>query len=295
MFDVIVLLNQRSDIAGCARRGNIFERLRRLRIEAHARHILRKHGNKRKAKALIKIGYKLIARHFCERAIIAKALLERQMPVHVVRIPPGVLQALPEKPSLANPPNLMTPRDHTFFAILAHQLAQRMHQLRLNILKPLIVRPIPDVSIRRRNRTRRSGPSLSCGIQVHSSSPLPCRQNLMRSHAPHWPRATPEFGATSVYVTAATPAASLAGDTPPTGILPYQAADSSARDSLRATAPLRPQAALRTALAAIVEENLSCRFVPLSGAAAAALAETACALRIRVPANEWRATLDRSH
>ncbi len=63
------------------------------------------------------------------------------MPVHVVGIPPGVLQALPEKPRLAYPPNLVPPRDYAFFAILPHQLAQSMNQLRLRVLEPLIVRP----------------------------------------------------------------------------------------------------------------------------------------------------------
>jgi hypothetical protein len=141
MLDVIVLLDQRGDVAGRARRGNVLERLRGLRIKADARHILRKHGDERKAEALVKIGDELIARHFLERAVVAEALLERQVPVHIVRTPPGVLQALPEKPRLPNPPNLMPPRRNAFFAILPHQFAQRMHQLRLHVLQPLIVRP----------------------------------------------------------------------------------------------------------------------------------------------------------
>src|SRR5882724_7168115 len=107
-----------SDVAGRARRGNILERLRRLRIKAHARDILRKHRDKRQPKTLIKIGDELIARHLFERAIVARAMLERQMPVHVVRIPPGVLQALPKKTRLTNPSNLMPPRNDALFAIL---------------------------------------------------------------------------------------------------------------------------------------------------------------------------------
>src|SRR6267154_2228770 len=128
MLDVIILLDQGSDVAGRTRRGNILERLRRLRIKAHARDILRKHRDERKPKSLIKIGDELIARHLFERAIVARAMLERQMPVHVVRIPPGVLQTLPEKPRLSNPPNLMPPRNDAFFAILPHQLTQSMHE-----------------------------------------------------------------------------------------------------------------------------------------------------------------------
>src|SRR5882757_706384 len=141
MLDVIILLDQGSDVAGRTRRRNILERLRRLRIKAHARDILRKHRDKRQPKTLIKIGDELIARHLFERAIVARAMLERQMPVHVVRIPPGVLQALPEKPRLANPSNLMAPRNNALFAILPHQLTQSVHQFRLQFLKPLVIRP----------------------------------------------------------------------------------------------------------------------------------------------------------
>src|SRR5882724_2992928 len=140
MLDVIILLDQSSDVAGRTRRGNILERLRRLRIKAHARHILRKHRDERKPKALIKVSDELIARHLFERAIVARAMLERQMPIHVVRIPPGVLQALPEKTRLANPSNLMAPRNDALVAILPHQLTQSVHQLRLQLLEPLVVR-----------------------------------------------------------------------------------------------------------------------------------------------------------
>jgi hypothetical protein len=49
------------------------------------------------------------------------------------------LQALPEKPRLANAANFMPPRGDAFFAVLAHQLAQRVHQLGLQVLEPLVV------------------------------------------------------------------------------------------------------------------------------------------------------------
>jgi hypothetical protein len=75
MLDVIVLLDQGRNVAGRARRGNIFERLRGLGVEPHARYVLRKHRDKRKPEALIKIGDELIARHLLERAVIAGALL----------------------------------------------------------------------------------------------------------------------------------------------------------------------------------------------------------------------------
>src|SRR5262249_26327048 len=41
VLDVIVLLDELSDIAGRARSGDIRERLRRLRVETHTRHVLR--------------------------------------------------------------------------------------------------------------------------------------------------------------------------------------------------------------------------------------------------------------
>ncbi len=66
------------------------------------------------------------------------------MPVHVVGIPPGILQALPEKPRLANPPNFVTPRDDPFLAVLPDQFAQGIDQFRLRIVKALVVRPQVD-------------------------------------------------------------------------------------------------------------------------------------------------------
>lgn len=56
----------------------------------------------------------------------------------------GVLQALPEQARLSNLPNLVPSRDNALFAILAHQIAQRVHQLRLRIFEPLIVRAKVD-------------------------------------------------------------------------------------------------------------------------------------------------------
>src|ERR1700693_3354379 len=85
-----------------------------LLIGQIARHILPKHGDKRQPKSLVKIHDELIPRHFFELAIVGGAALVRQMLVHVVRVPPGVLQALPEEPGLADPTNLVAPRDDTW-------------------------------------------------------------------------------------------------------------------------------------------------------------------------------------
>ncbi len=120
---MVVLLDELRDVAGGARGGDVFQRLRRLRIEPHARHVLRKHGDERKPETLIKIRDELVARHLFKLAVVAEALLERQMPVHVVGIPPGVLQALPEKPRLANAADFVTARNDAFLAVLPHQLA----------------------------------------------------------------------------------------------------------------------------------------------------------------------------
>src|SRR6266446_7005359 len=139
LFDMIVLFDELRYIARGARRGNVRERLRRLRIKTHARHILREHRDKRKPEPLIKIRDELVARHFFELAVVAEALLERQMPVHVVGIPPSVLQALPKQTRLADPPNFMPPRDDTFLAILAHKFAQCVYEFRLHILETLVV------------------------------------------------------------------------------------------------------------------------------------------------------------
>jgi len=80
------------------------------------------------------------------------------------------LQALPEQPRLPDAPNFMPPRDDSLFAILRHQLAQRVHQVRPQILEPLVVRPerlLRQRFLRGRRRllavdpqrhTRRAGP-----------------------------------------------------------------------------------------------------------------------------------------
>ncbi len=140
MLDVIVLLDERGHVAGGARRGNVRERLRRLRVEADARHVLREDGDEGKAEALIEIRHELIARHVLELPVVAEALLEGQVPIHVVGIPPGVLQALPEQTRLANAANLVAARHDTFFAILTHQVAQRMDELWFQILEAFVVR-----------------------------------------------------------------------------------------------------------------------------------------------------------
>src|SRR5712672_2271517 len=111
------------------------------------------------------------------------------------------------------------------------------------------------VSIRRSNRARRSAPTLSSGIQVHSSSPLPYRQNLPPHHALHPPHAKLESDATNVCAAAAKSAASPARDTPPAEIPAYPATSSSAHDSQHAAAPLRPRAIRRIAPAAVDGKN----------------------------------------
>src|SRR5712692_5073914 len=114
------------------------------------------------------------------------------------------------------------------------------------------------VSVGGSDRARRAHPSLSCGIQVHSSSPLPCRQNLYWRRARNRLRATPESGARNACAAAAKVAASPAPDNPREEIPPCPAASWSARDSPRAAAPLRLREGRRTVLLAIVEGNLSC-------------------------------------
>ena len=139
LLDVIVLLDQLGDVAGRAGCGNVLYRLCRLGVKTHARDVLREHGNERETKALVKIGDELVARHFLELAVVAGAVLGGQMPVHVVGIPPGVLEALPEQARLANAADLVASRDNALFAVLANKLAQCVHQLGLNVFEPLVV------------------------------------------------------------------------------------------------------------------------------------------------------------
>jgi len=110
-----------------------------LLISEFAWDVLGQHGNERQPKALIKIRDELVARHLFELAVVAEALLERQMPVHVVGIPPRVLQALPEEARLANAANFVTACDDAFLAVLAHQLAQRVDQFGLGVFEAFVV------------------------------------------------------------------------------------------------------------------------------------------------------------
>jgi len=105
------------------------------------RHVLAEDGNERKPEGLIQIGDELVARHFRRGAVIVKFRFVRQVPGHVLRIPPRVLQALPEQPRLPDAPNFMPPRDHALLAILHDELAQRVHQVGPQLLEPLVVRP----------------------------------------------------------------------------------------------------------------------------------------------------------
>ena len=50
------------------------------------------------------------------------------------------MQALPEKPRLANAPDFVPPRDDSFLPKLHHQFAQRVHQPRRRLLQALVIR-----------------------------------------------------------------------------------------------------------------------------------------------------------
>jgi len=165
-FNLIVLLDQISNIAGRARRGNIVQRLRRLRVKAHARHILRKHGYEGQTESLIKICDELVARHLLELTVIGGARLVRQMPIHVAGIPPTVLLALPEEPRLTNATDFMSARGDAFGAILPHQFTQSVDEFGLRIVEQFVVQAETEghgnwigvrasavVTVRRRNRS----------------------------------------------------------------------------------------------------------------------------------------------
>jgi hypothetical protein len=113
-----------------------------------ARRILRQDRNERPSESLIKIRHELVARHLLEFAVVAGTVLIRQMPVHVVGIPPRVLQALPEEPRLPDARDFLAPRDHALLTVLPHQFAERVHQFRLQIIKPLVVRSELDRRVR---------------------------------------------------------------------------------------------------------------------------------------------------
>ena len=85
-----------------------------------------------------------------------ETILVRQVPVHVVGIPPGVLQALPEEARLADAANLVAARDDTFFAILTHEFPQRVNDFRIYVFEPFVVRTeidrrgVVEIALRRR-------------------------------------------------------------------------------------------------------------------------------------------------
>src|SRR4051812_33687386 len=62
------------------------------------------------------------------------------MPAHVLRIPPAVLQTLPEKSRLADASNFMTARDAAFLRELRDEFTERVDQARRGFLEPLVVR-----------------------------------------------------------------------------------------------------------------------------------------------------------
>src|SRR6266704_4758137 len=287
LLDVIVLLDELRNVAGRARRGDILQRLRRLRVEPHAGHILREHRDERQPESLIEVRDELVARHLFQLAVVAEALLERQMPVHVVGIPPGVLQALPEEPCLANAANFMPARDDAFLAVLPNQFAQRVHQFGLRIFEPLVVwtdvgrrscsaalqggvfsrfagrraealrYARGTVAVRRSDRSRKACPRFRCVVQVHSASQTFSRQNSRRCLGSLRFVAKLGAGATSVCVAGARVAASAPRETPPAEIPPCPAANSSACGSPPAGASLHLPASRRNAPGPAFEENLS--------------------------------------
>jgi len=115
-----------------------------LLISEFAWDVLGQHGNERQPKALIKIRDELVARHLFELAVVAEALLERQMPVHVVGIPPGVLQALPEESRLADAADFMSPRNDAFLTVLPHEFTKRVDQFRFCVFEAFVVEPEVD-------------------------------------------------------------------------------------------------------------------------------------------------------
>ena len=125
--------------------GDVLFALRRLRIEPRGRDILAHDGDERQPKALVEVGHKLIPRHvLCGLRVFHTthaARAKRQMPAHVVRVPPAILQSLPEEPRLANAANLVPARDNALHAVLDNHLTQRGNTARLQLLEPLVIRP----------------------------------------------------------------------------------------------------------------------------------------------------------
>ena len=111
-----------------------------LRIKTRGRHVLADYRNERQPERLVEIGDELVARHIRECRVVVDFRFPRQVPVHVLRIPPGVLQPLPEEPRLANAPDFVPPRDDSLLAELHYQLPQRIHQPRRRLLQALVIR-----------------------------------------------------------------------------------------------------------------------------------------------------------
>jgi hypothetical protein len=87
------------------------------------------------------------------------------VPGHVLRIPPGILQSLPEQTRLPDAPDFMPPRHHPFLSILHHEFAQRIHQVRPQLLQPLVVSPKRQLS----QRLLRIGRRLAINAQRSAS------------------------------------------------------------------------------------------------------------------------------
>jgi hypothetical protein len=102
------------------------------------------------------------------------------MPGHVLRIPPGILQPLPEQARLPDAPDLMPPRDHAFLTILHHQLAQSIHQIRPQFLQSLVVSPKRQLSQRLLRIQRRLAVNTQWSPSGHR--PLRARGPIQRRH-----------------------------------------------------------------------------------------------------------------
>src|SRR5216684_5165687 len=114
------------------------------------------------------------------------------------------------------------------------------------------------VSIGRRDRAGHAAPRLSCAIQVHSASQMFFRQNSWTCFGALPFGAKLGVGARSAFSIAATAAAWGPRETPPEEILPYPAANSSARGSPPAGALHQLQADRHNAREITVEESFAC-------------------------------------
>jgi len=122
--DAIVALDQVRDFGGGFRGGDIFLGLGGRREESHARHVLREHGDERKAERLVDIGDEFVARHVLDRAVTREFLLEGQVPVLVALAPPEILQAAPELVRLLDAADLLPARGFRFRRELVDEPAQ---------------------------------------------------------------------------------------------------------------------------------------------------------------------------